>query len=64
MRTITPPERAPLNEVARWYGLSYQWLYGLVRGGQIPATNLGTDHRAKWWVKTADVDAYLDRASA
>lgn len=57
---ITPPQAAPLNECARWMGCDYMWLYGLVRGGQIPAENRGTDKRAAWWVKPADVQAHLD----
>ena len=61
-RHVSPPERAPLNELSRWYGLPYQYLYGLVRGQQIPAENLGTPERAKWWVRTADLEAFLDGA--
>ena len=56
--TITPPERAPLNECARWLAVDYQWLYGKVRSGEIPAENQGTENRASWWVKPADVLDY------
>lgn len=59
-RHLSPPERAPLNEISRWYGLPYQYLYGLVRGGQVPAENLGTDERAKWWIRTSDVESFLE----
>ena len=57
---VTPPNSAPIKECARWMSLDYQWLYGLVRGGQIPAENRGTPERAKWWVNPADVRAHLD----
>jgi hypothetical protein len=63
-RQITPPERAPLHECARWLSLDYQWLYGKVRGGEIPAENHGTDLRAKWWIRTADLMDYLETRRA
>lgn len=59
MTTITPPNVAPIKEVARWYGEDYARLYAAVRSGELPATNHGDERRAKWWVKTADVDAWL-----
>ena len=63
-RTITPPERAPLNEIARWYGLNYAHLFRAVRTGQLPHENHGTDLRPRYWIKTADMDAYLDELAS
>ena len=57
---ITPPNSAPIHECARWMSLDYPWLYGLVRSGTIPAENRGSERRAKWWVRPADVAAHLD----
>lgn len=59
MTTITPPERAPLAEIARWYGLSYHALFRDVRAGVLASENHGTGERPRYWVKTSDVDAYL-----
>lgn len=59
-RTITPPESAPVSEVARWLGLDYVWLWRLVCSGVIPGRNQGSRARARWWVRPADVLAYLD----
>ncbi len=57
---ITPPQAAPLKECARWLGADYMWLYAHVRAGNIPAENRGTEHRARYWCRPVDVQAYLD----
>lgn len=61
MTHITPPERAPLAEIARWYGLSYHALFRDVRTGVLASENHGTGIRPRYWVRTADVDAYLEQ---
>lgn len=51
-------EYMSLEEVADMLGVTYQLIYRLVRGGEIPAVRLGKLYR----VSKADLDAYLARS--
>jgi len=50
-------EYMSVEEVADMLGVTYQLIYRLVRGGEIPAIRLGKLYR----VSRADLDAYLER---
>ncbi len=60
MTAHTDVEYARLKDAARITGLDYQMLYNLVRSGDIPASDLSTGKRSVWWVRLADVRAYID----
>ncbi len=42
---------------AKVLGVPYQAMYRLVRSGEIPAAR----RSGRWWVRLADLDAYLER---
>ena len=47
-----------LEEVADLLGVTYQLIYRLVRGGELPAVRLGKLYR----VSRRDLDAYLEKS--
>lgn len=42
---------------AKVLGIPHQTMYRLVRSGEIPAER----RSGRWWVRRADLDAYLER---
>lgn len=54
----TPDELIVAFQAAKLLGVGHQWMYAMVRSGEIPAQR----RSGRWWTKRADLEAALERA--